>query len=248
MAGIRNTYRDFKKKLKLYLSVNWFATWYFNLKMFPFSVAKKLPVIFYGRIRFSNLDGKFIIDAPIKKGMIGFGQHFEFPTTSKGTAEFFLQGTMVCKGNVQIGKDVCIKVFDDAYFEMGHMGCLGSDIRVICSNKIKLGNWTGIGYESQLVDTNSHPMMNAQTGEYYPISGTIEIGNYNAVSNRVSIMLNTKTPHNCVIASNTLCNKDYTGLGENILLGGIPAKKIKDNFKRDWESEKEVLKKNKIIW
>ena len=61
-------------------------------------------------------------------------------------------------------------------------------------------------------------------------------------------MLHTKTPDNLVIASNTLCNKDYTSLGENTLIGGIPAKKIRDNFKRDWESEKETLKKNKIIW
>ncbi|WP_147309549.1 acyltransferase [Marixanthomonas ophiurae] len=216
--------------------------------MFPFSTAIKLPVFFYGKIRFSNLDGEMIIDAPITKGMIGFGQHFEFPSTSKGTAELFLQGKMICKGNVHIGKDVCIKIIKGAVLEMGHMACFGSDVRVVCTNKIKLGNWAGIGYQSQLVDTNSHPMFNTETRENYPLHGEIELGSYNAVSNKVSIMLHTKTPNNCVIASNSLCNKDYSNLGENILLGGIPAKKIKDNFNRDWESEKEILKQNKIIW
>lgn len=248
MGSVRQTYRSFKKKLKLYFSVNWYATWRFNLKMFPFATARKLPVIFYGKIKFSNLEGKLIIDAPIKRGMIGFGQSFEFPTTSKGTAELYLQGTMICKGHVQIGKDVGIKVLKDAVLKMGHMACFGSEIRVLCTRGITLGNWTGIGYQSQLIDTNSHPMMNTETNTYYPLNGTIELGNYNAVSNRVSIMLHTKTPDNFVIASNTLCNKDYTSLGENTLIGGIPAKKIRDNFKRDWESEKETLKKNKIIW
>jgi acetyltransferase-like isoleucine patch superfamily enzyme len=84
-------------------------------------------------------------------------------------------------------------------------------------------------------------MMNSKTGEKYPLSAPIELGNYNAVSNRVSIMSNTKTPDNCVIASNSLCNKDYTNLGSEILLGGVPAKLIRRDFVRDWESEKEKL-------
>jgi serine acetyltransferase len=60
-------------------------------------------------------------------------------------------------------------------------------------------------------------------------------------------MLGTKTADNTVIASNSLCNKDYTGLGNNVLIGGIPSKLIKNNFKRDWEIEKEHLMKSKRV-
>ena len=61
-------------------------------------------------------------------------------------------------------------------------------------------------------------------------------------------MPGTKTPENCVVASNTVVNKDYRNLGSNILIGGVPGKLIKRNYNRDWESEKEMLKKFKIIW
>ena len=54
-------------------------------------------------------------------------------------------------------------------------------------------------------------------------------------------MPGTVTPNYCVVASNSVVNKDYTPLGNNILLGGIPAKLIKKNYSRDWEGEKELL-------
>ena len=203
-------------KLSLRLKVNWIKTYYLNYKIFPRSIAKKLPVIIYGPIKLSSLKGKIIIDAPIKRGMIGIGQSFEFPTTYKGTSELVLNGTLKFKGNAQMGKDVCIKIDTNGYCEFGHMATLGSNVKLICMEKVILGDWTGIGYESQLIDTNSHPMINTNTGEHYQITGEIVLGSQNAVSNRVTIMLNTKTPDSCVIASNSLCNKDFTKHGENI--------------------------------
>ena len=239
--------KNIKRKFKIARKVNWVKTLYFNFKMFPFSIARKLPVFFYGSIKFTSLKGEIKIKAPIKSGMIGFGQKFEKMTLSKGVAEIFIDGTLEFKGHAHFGKDVFLSVNKGAFCQFGFMGCLGSDVKLICTNKIVIGDWTGIGYESQIIDTNSHPMKNTLTNKHYPINGQIIIGNYNAISNRVSIMLGTKTADNTVIASNSLCNKDYTGLGNNVLIGGIPSKLIKNNFKRDWEIEKENLMKSKRV-
>lgn len=244
---LKGKYRAFKRKWKFFWSVNWIKTYYFNYKKFPYSIAKKLPVFFFGKVKFSDISGEVKIDAPIETAMIGFGQSFEFPTTYRGIAEISMRGKLVFNGNAQIGKDCVLYIDKDGYCEFGYMAALGSNVKLICKKKIVLGDWTGIGYESQLIDTNSHPMINTETSEPYPLVGEIVLGDYNSVSNRVSIMPHTKTPNYCVVASNSLCNRDYSGLGNNILLGGIPAKLIKNNFARDWESEKETLKKNKII-
>jgi len=67
------------------------------------------------------------------------------------------------------------------------------------------------------------------------------LGSFNFISNRVSILGKTVTPDYCTVASNTLLNKDYSSFGENIILGGIPAKLVKENIVRDWETEKENL-------
>lgn len=235
-------------RLKFYSSVNWTKTLYFNFKKFPFAIARKLPVIFYGKVHFQSIKGEIIINGPIKKGLIGFGQQFETSTISKGIAEIFLEGKIIFNGPMHMGKDVSLYIHKGASCEFGYMACLGSDVKLVCMDAIVLGDWAGIGYQSQLIDTNSHPMVNTETGDYYPMTGPIFIGNHNAVSNRVSIMPNTRTPDHCVIASNSLCNKDYTVLGNNILIGGVPAKLIKNNYARDWDSEKAALEKFKTKW
>jgi len=235
------------QRMGFYFSINWTKTVYFNFKKFPFTTARKLPFIFFGKVSFQDISGEIVFKVPVERGMFGFGQHFEKAHKSKGIAEFCLKGKLVLNGPMHIGKDVFLFIDEHAYCEFGYMACLGSDVKLICTQKIILGDWTGIGYESQIIDTNSHPMKNSETGEYYPISSPILMGSHNAVSNRVSIMPNTITPDFCVIASNTLCNKDYTNLGNNILLGGVPAKLIKNNYTRDWDGEKELLKKYKII-
>lgn len=245
--GLRQFYRLQKKRFKIIRSVNWYKTLYFNFKKFPFRIARKLPVFFYGRVKFANISGTITLGPQPKTAMIGFGQKFEKMTVSKGIAEICIQGTLVFRGYTHMAKDCFLYVGPGAYCEFGNMSALGSDVKLICTHKIVIGNWTGIGYESQIIDSNSHPMINTITKEQYPMVEPINIGDYNAVSNRVSIMSGTKTPNYCVIASNSLCVKDYTSLGNEILIGGVPAQLIRQNFSRDWEGEREELIKNKVV-
>jgi acetyltransferase-like isoleucine patch superfamily enzyme len=236
--------RIFYHKLKFYYSVNWTKTLYFNFKKFPFSIAKKLPVFFYGKVKFHNLRGEMIIDSPIKTGMIGFGQIFELFKKEQGIAEFYLSGKLVCKGNAHFGKDCIVYIGPESYCEIGDLFALGSRGKLFCYNKIIFGKYVRIGFESQIMDTNFHQIINLETGKKQPMVLPIQIGNYNWVGNRTSIMQNTTTSDFCIMASNSLCNRDYSSLGENILIGGIPAKLLKNNISRDWEGEDEHLK----IW
>ncbi|MFV8337948.1 acyltransferase [Flavobacterium sp. LB3P21] len=241
---LKNNYRKAKsgyKKLQLYYAVNWTKTLYFNFKKFPFSTAKKLPVFFYGTVKFASIAGKIEIEGKIKKGMIGFGQPYEMNTLHKGIAEINILGKIVFKGHVQFGKDYFIYVGENGYCEFGHMSSLGSYAKLICIERIVLGNYARFGSESQIMDTNFHRMMDTQTGEKFEMTAPIVIGNYNYVGSRVSVMQETKTPDYCTVASNSLCNSDYTTSGSNILIGGIPAKFIKDSISRDWEGEKDSL-------
>ena len=245
---LRKIYRNFKKKNRFFWSVNWIKTYYFNYKKFPYAIAKKLPVFFYGSVKLSSIKGEIKIEAPIKKAMIGFGQRYELVSQSKKTAQLVLDGTLTFKGHVQFGIDYFVYVASDAICEFGHLSSMASNGKIICKEKIILEECARIGSEAQLIDTNFHTMFNTETGERFLMNAPIKLGKYNFVSNRVTIMQGTITPNNCTIASNTLCNKDYTTLGENILIGGIPAKLLKENVSRDWEGEKERLEKNLILF
>ncbi|WP_316632899.1 transferase [uncultured Flavobacterium sp.] len=241
---IRNSYRkcrSFYHKLQFYYSVNWTKTLYFNFKKFPFETAKKLPVFFYGKVKFTSITGEIQIDGDIQKGMIGFGQPYELNKVHKGIAEIFILGKLTFKGKFQFGKDCFVFVGENASCELGNMASMASSGKLICTEKIVLGNYARFGSESQIIDTNFHDLIDIQTGEKFKKSAPIFIGNYNFGSNRVSILKGTQTPDFCTIASNSLCTRDYTALGENILIGGIPAKLIRNNISRDWQGEKEQL-------
>jgi acetyltransferase-like isoleucine patch superfamily enzyme len=244
----KNRKWTFKEKLKFFYSVNWIKTLYFNFKKFPYPIAKKLPVFFYENVKFSNLSGEIIINAPITTGMIGFGQKFEQFSRSKGVGELVLSGKLIFNGHAHFGKDVFIFIGKNAVAQFGYMACLGSNVKFLCFENIVLGKWTGIGYESQLSDSNYHPFKDLETEEVTSMIKPIFISNYNSFSSRITVLPGTKTPEHCIVASNSLCSSDYTKYGENILIGGIPAKLIRNNYIRDWDSEKEALLKSKVLF
>lgn len=239
--------RNIKRKFKIARKVNWVKTLYFNFKMFPFSIARKLPVFFYGSIKFTSLKGEITIKAPIKSGMVGFGQPYEMTTRSCGIAELFLEGNMIIKGHVAFSKDVFLYIKHNAHFEIGHLSTIASKSKIICTHKIILGSFVQCGSETQFLDTNFHPLINTQSGIQYPMSFPINIADYVYTGSRVTIMKHTVIPSFCTIASNSLTNKNYTSLGKNTLIGGLPAKLLKENISRDWKGERESLEKNLII-
>lgn len=234
-------------KLKFFFSVNWIKTLYFNFEMLPFDTAKKLPIYFYGSVKFTSLKGSVEISAPIKRGMVGFGQAYEMTTRSNRMAEVVLKGHIIFRGHAQFGKDCFLLVAKDAVLDLGKMSGMASRGKLICTQQITFKTYARIGSECQVVDTDFHQMINTLTGERYKMSQPITIGAYNYVGRWSSLLKGTTTPDYCTVASNTLCNKDYTILGENILIGGTPAKLLKENISRDWEGEREMMENNLIL-
>lgn len=228
--------------------VNWTKTIYFNFKKFPFNVAKKLPVFFYGKITFTDISGKIQINHEIKTGMIAFGKPYEKAKCSKNIAELNMQGTFILNGFVHFGKDCLLIIERNAVLKMGNMSSLGSDGKIICTKEITLSDYARIGSESRLVDTNSHTMMDTKTGVKLDVNQSIFLGKYNYVASLVSIMPGARTPDYCTVAIHSLLNKDYTSCGENILIGGIPAKLLRQNTSRDWEGESKLFENLKKFY
>lgn len=250
MSILRKIYfslRKLRQKFKFYWSVNWTKTIYFNFKKFPFESARKLPVFFYGRVRFTDLSGKIQIEVPLKRGMIGFGQPYEMNKASIGISELVLKGNLVFKGYCQFGKDYLIAIDKNANCVFGNMSSLGWKGRVVCTKSVEFGQYARLGSECQVLDSNFHDLKNTETGEVIKKQGEVKIGSYNFFSNRITVTKGTVTPNHCIVASNSVCSKDYSAFGENVMIGGIPAKLIKENITRDWKGEEEKLNMHLII-
>ncbi len=239
--SILNPLRRLRKRWKAFWSVNWMKTYYFNYKKFPFKIAKKLPVFVYGNYTLTDISGTIKIEAPIERAMIGIGHPFEAQKRSRGVGEVVIAGTMIFKGYVHLGKDVYFQVAKNAHCEMGNFSCLGSQATLICRDRIIIGDYVRIAYETQLLDSVFHQLIDLKTNTKREKTAPITIGNYNWIGNRSTIMKGTVTPDYMTIGSNSLCNKDYTDLGNHVLIGGIPAKLLKTDITRDWKGEQHIL-------
>lgn len=238
---MKKIYFQIKRKIKFYNQVNWIKTVYLNFKMLSFDQAKKLPIIVFGKCSFKNLEGKIVLEGESFFGRIGIGQKYQIFEKEKGISEFHIAGELRFQGRAQFGTDCRVFVGDRAVCTLGDMASFGGDSTLICTQKVSFGTYCRMGTETFITDSNFHSLKNTLTGEIHPKSFEINLGNYNFIATRVSIMGKTKTPDYCTIASCTLINKDFSELGKNILIGGVPAKLIKQNLTRDWEGEKQTL-------
>ena len=221
--------------LQKIFSHNYFATIYFNFKMLPFHQAIKLPFDIYYNIRFENLTGK--VKLPIdnlKRGMIKIGgRGSEMFTRSQTIID--LKGEIVFNGVTELGHGTLIRVEKNGVLTFGHNNRIGALSKIFCENEIVFGEEIDFSWECQIFDTNFHYIRNVLDGSIDEKTGKVNIGDFNWFGNRVTIMKGCKTPPNLIIASNSLCNKDYTKLLKYSVIGGIPAKQLTNNKERVFE-------------
>lgn len=225
-----------------FFRIKWLKTLYFNFKMFKLKTAMRLPIFFYERVRFDSLKGQIIINSPITRGMVKFGYNLEIVRRAIGTSELRIDGTFIINGSFSTGVDCTIIIQRGGVLEIGENSYLGSRTRIITTNRIILGRYFRFGFESQILDTTFHFMLDYERNEVRRFNGEIIINDYCWVGNRTSIMKNTIIPRYTTIASNSLLNKNYTKeIPERSIIGGIPAKLIRNNISRIYDDQEEAI-------
>lgn len=240
MIGSKHSlWSKFRQKAHHFEPVNWPKTIYFNFRFFPWSIARKFPVIFYRSVRIGGRMGKITLEGPIQKGMLSFGKPFERFSRSVGLAEIGIDGELVLKGRARFSADCQLYVGEGARLEIGDRFRMGARGKLVCALDTTIGRDVSISFESQLFDSNFHNMIDTRTEEVLPMSRPVRIGSHNFFGNRCTVLPDTVTPDYCTIASNSVCTKDYSHHGQNVIIGGVPAGLINENRTRDWEAERD---------
>lgn len=224
--------------LKKILQHNWIAILYFNFKMLPFKQAIHLPFDFYHKIRFECIKGKVIINPNLKlyRGIIKIGgRGSEMFPHNPTIINIRKGGELYLNGKLEIGVGTYLYIGEKGIITLGDKVQFGACSKVCCEKEITIKDEVRISWESQVFDTNFHFMENVETKEILEKDGIIRIGSRNWFGNRVNIMKGTHTPDNCIISSNSLCNKDYTNLPHHSIIAGTPAKFVKQGFRRLFE-------------
>lgn len=213
---------------------NWPAIIYFNFKMLPLKQAIHLPFDFYHKVRFNDLSGKIVLKHKPYRGMIKIGGRGSdiFPCQC---SVITLQGKWELGAGIELGTGISIVIKESGNLIFGNNIRLGAYTKIYCEELITMASQIGVSWESQIFDTNFHFIQNVETKETYPIHAPIKIGSFCWFGNRVNIMKGTVVPDYTIVASNSLCNKDYSDIPHYSIMAGTPVKLKKSGYKRLFE-------------
>lgn len=133
--------------------------------------------------------------------------------------------TLTLGDNSQIGTGARIIVARDAELSIGKNSFISVNSRVICKEKITIGEDCAISWDVQIMDTDFHNIVvnGVKNIETNPIS----IGNNVWIGSKVSILKGVTIGDGSVIASGAVVTKDVLA---GCLVGGVPAKIIKKDI------------------
>lgn len=224
--------------------VNWLKTLLFNFMTMPFKQAIKLPVYLYGSVDFYFLKGRIqFAQSDIKRGMVKMGMNKEYLATDGNRSLIILKKGSVITfgGDCDISSGFLLRVEDNAELTLGRNVFLGARSKIVCVEKITIGEFTQLAYESQVIDSDFHYVYDTKEEKISKRERAVVLGAYNWFGNRTTILKGTITNNYTICSSCSLLNKDYTLLTENnTVLGGIPAKIISTNKKRIFDLEIEA--------
>jgi acetyltransferase-like isoleucine patch superfamily enzyme len=223
-----------KKTVRFFISrkgrrrVNITKTLYYNFRLFPFHIAKKLPLLIHTGVKIYNM-GKIVIEGEIKTGMISIGR---LDIRAQGVAKILNTGKIIFKGTVILNGGVRISNRGEIIFEGDTV--IGENTFFVVHKQLRTGKYFSCGANCSFMDTDVHYTINVQTGKVDDSRKEIIIGNCNWFGNNTTVKKGTCTPDYTIAASsNTLLSKDYTNiLPPYSIIGGIPAKLIASGYRR----------------
>lgn len=236
-----------KRKIKELLRCNLIKTIKFNFKMLPLKYARKLPILFYGKTDFRSLKGCVKINGPVSTAMIRVGIKDEYVDTSIGNTIWTINGTIVFNGPLKMWRGSYIVVAKNAVLDIGSQQTkLGSHLKIMCFNRITIGNCVRIAWECQIYDTSFHYIeLKNRNNEIQPLSKPVVIGNCVWLGNRSTVSKGAIIPNDTIVASGSMINKDFSNTEPYSMLAGCPATVKATGLRRvfDRKQERELDKK-----
>lgn len=139
-----------------------------------------------------------------------------------------IHGKLLIKGKYTIGRGCRFDIGKNAIVSIGNGGYINCNTNLIIMHRLTIGDNCSISWNCQFLDEDFHQIS-------YPnkltSNNAIIIGNNVWIGCGVKIYKGTIIPDGCVIASDSIVKGIFHV--ENALIGGNPAKVIKENI--SWE-------------
>ena len=191
-------------------------SFYLSLKYYPFKQALKLPILVRYNTRLVSLKGKIIGRGKLRMGFNRVGLYDR--KTSPAILE--LKGILKIEGTVSLGQGAKIIVGDSGLLEIGDNFQNSAEGAIVCMKHIKIGNNVLTSWETLIMDTDFHPVVNLETGIISDKDRNVWIDNDVWIGTRSIVLKGSKIGKGCVVAANSLVSKSFND--ENLLIAGNP--------------------------
>lgn len=217
---------------------------YFNFHYLPFLQAIKIPIIFLSRTYLKKMKGTVKIKGKIKPGMIRLGHMGNSLYLQSNFRNVWCNygGECVFSDKNHFTAGFAIEIGKQGYLKFGDNILLGPLVRIAAYDHIEIGDNSRIAWESIVLDTDFHSTKDIKTGKSSPLTKPIKIGRNNWIGIRCFVMKGTETPDFCIASAYSLLNKKYD-IPNYSLIGGVPAKFLKEGLYRDLYSHVNDIQK-----
>ena len=209
---------NIKPIIELLRKVNLWKTVYFNFHYFPLKTAIRLPIFIYWRSELYKMEGKIVIETPVKTGMIRFGGH------GLGTQDLLysrtmweVMGTVLFKGNASIGRGSKISVGENAMLTLGEDFQITGNSEIICQKKITFGSQCLLSWDILLMDTDFHYIFDDKEN-FINSPRPITIGNHVWIGCRNTILKGVSIADDVIISANSTITRNVEET--NCIIGG----------------------------
>lgn len=208
--------------------VNWWNTFWFNFRAFPFAVARRFPVHVVGGIRLIRV-GDIILPKSIRGGMVVIGEDF-YKSTRK--TQFINWGTITFQGPCKLRAG--LHLTNSGRITIGEDVEISENSSLNIADYLVIGDKTSVGYASSFTDSDDHYSINMADRTVHNNCKGIKLGKGCWLGNNTFVKKGAVLPDYTMVASaNSLVAKDYSALLKPYsIIGGVPAKLIKQGYRR----------------
>lgn len=204
-------------RLKLIGNLKCVRTFWLNFKL---GVLPRLKLHVYKGVKVKIYNTKNISFSDI--GKLHIGPFWEDTNYTNSTFLIKPNGLLIVNGTFSLYTGIYLCIENNATLELGS-GFANNNVTINCFKSIKIGNGVVISKGVTIRDSDSHIINNQEARVSLPIT----IGNNVWIGLNVTILKGVTIGNGAVIAAGAVVNKDVPA---NSLVGGVPAKVIKENI------------------
>lgn len=201
---------------------------WFNLRWLPWREAVKLPVWIAPNVRVKNMwrGGFALREARFNSCHIGF--HCADAVDCYGTHTVLCVqpgGKWIVDGDLHIGRGAIVHVKESGELRTGRNFAISGTTSIVCSKSVLIGDDVQFSWNTLVMDSDAHKVFDRE-GRWTNRPADVRIGNKVWVAANVTIMKGSVIGDNCVVAGNSVVNRNIGVSG--CVVAGCPAGKVKE--------------------